>query len=459
MKKTSVKRIAEMIGAEMIAGHGDCEVTGVATDSREVKPEDIFFALIGENHDAHTFLEVVFENGCRAAVVSDREAALRAAADRDVTLLLTDDTVRAFQRLAKACIAQSSIKKLAVTGSVGKTSTRDILHAVMHTRYNTIKPEKNFNNEIGVPLTVFQIKDDTEAAVFEMGMERLGEIRLLADIVRPQTAVITNVGTSHIETVGSRQAILQAKLEITDFFGPEDCLVIYNDGDILNKESAKGNYRLLTVGKDGNSDFIVSDICNLGEKGVQFTIEHNYKTQRIKLPVPGEHNVYNAALAIAAASQYGIGLEEAAAGVAAIKLTDKRLSVKGNHGIKVLDDTYNASPESMKAGIAALLSVAGLRRVAVLGDMFGLGGESERCHREVGLFVGESNLDLLITVGNYARYIGESALPQMRGRTLHFDTKGEFLKEIDNIVQKGDVILVKGSRGMKMEHIVKKILE
>lgn len=459
MKKTSVNRIAEMIGAELIAGFGEREITGISTDSRDVKASDLFFPLIGENHDAHAFLGQVFQSGCRAAVVSDREVALRAAADHDVALLLTDNTVRALQKLAHAYIAQLSIKKLAVTGSVGKTSTRDILHAVMSTRYKTIKPEKNFNNEIGVPLTAFQIEDDTEAAVFEMGMERRGEIHLLADIVRPETAIITNVGSSHIETVGSRQAILQAKLEITDFFTADDCLIIYNGGDILNKESAKGTYHLLTVGKDGNSDFIVSDICNLGEKGVQFTIEHNCKAQRIKLPVPGEHNVYNAALAIAAASRYGIGLEEAAAGVATMKITDKRLSVKGNRGIKVLDDTYNASPESMKAGLATLLSVAGLRRVAILGDMFGLGDESERYHREVGLFVGESNLDLLITVGNYAKYINEGALPQMQGRAFHFETKGEFLKEIDAIVQKGDVILVKGSRGMKMEHIVKKILE
>ncbi len=459
MKKISVNRIAEMIGAELIAGSGDREITGVSTDSREVKASDIFFPLIGENHDAHAFLGEVFQSGCRAAVVSDREVALKAAADCDVSLLLTGNTLHALQQLAKAYIAQLPIKKLAVTGSVGKTGTRDILHAAMSTRYKTIKPAKNFNNEIGVPITAFQIEDDTEAAIFEMGMERHGEIHLLADIVRPETAIITNVGSSHIETVGSREGILQAKLEVTDFFTADDCLIIYDGGDILTKESAKGEYKLITVGKDGSGDFIVSDVCNLGEKGVQFTIEHNCKAHRIKLPVPGEHNVYNAALAIAAAYRYGIGLEEAAAGVATMKITDKRLSIKENHGIKVLDDTYNASPESMKAGIAALLSVEGLRKVAILGDMFGLGDESERYHREVGSFIGESRLDLLITVGNYAKYIKEAALPQMQGRAFYFETKDEFLKEMDVIVQKGDVILVKGSRGMKMEHIVNKILE
>ncbi|MDD2217635.1 MAG: UDP-N-acetylmuramoyl-tripeptide--D-alanyl-D-alanine ligase [Eubacteriales bacterium] len=459
MKKTTIGNIKDILGAELIAGDKENYISGISIDSRQTQSSDIFFAIIGENHDAHDFLDDVFNAGCKAAVVSDREAALAAVKGRDVCVLLVDNTVKALQSLAKEYLPRFDIKKFAVTGSVGKTSTRDMLAAVMATRYKTVKPEKNYNNEIGLPLTAFLINEDTKAAVFEMGMEREGEIRLLADIVRPHVAVITNVGSAHIETAGSRGAILRAKLEIAEFLTPDDYLVIYEDGDLLKKASAKGNYHIISVGKDGNSDFILSDICNLGEKGVEFTIEHNYKTQRIKLPVPGEHNAYNAALAIAAASCFGVEPDEAAKGLAGMKITDKRLSIKGNHGIKVIDDTYNASPDSMKAGILTLMSIAGLRRVAILGDMFGLGEQSEKYHREVGEFVGESNLDLLITIGSYAQYINEGSLKGMKDRTKHFNTKGDFIKEIDKIIQKGDVILVKGSRGMKMEQIVKKILE
>lgn len=459
MKKMAIGHIKSILDAELMAGDEAHNITGVAIDSREVKAEDLFFAIIGENHDGHDFLEDVFQSGCGAAVVSDREVALALGRRYQVAVLLVDNTVKALQKLAKEYISGFRVKKLAVTGSVGKTSTRDMLAAVMSTKYRTVKPEKNYNNEIGLPLTAFLIDEETEVAVFEMGMEREGEISLLADIVRPQVAVITNVGSAHIETTGSRAAILKAKLEITEFLRPDDTLVINEVGDLLKKASAQGNYRLISVGKDGNSDFIVSNICNLGEKGVQFTIEHNYKTQRIKLPVPGEHNVYNAALAIAAASCFGVGPGEAAKGLAGMEVIDKRLSIKGNRGIKVIDDTYNASPDSMKAGIATLMSIPGVRRIAILGDMFGLGGDSEQYHREVGRFVAESNPDRLITIGSFARYIAESALPVMADRSAHFETKGEFLKEMSQMIQTGDVVLVKGSRGMKMEQIVKKILE
>lgn len=459
MRKITVGQMKEVLGAELLIGSSEDYISGVSIDSRQVKQEDAFFAIIGENHDAHTFLPQVFSSGCKVAVVSDRQAALAAAKGEGISLLCVTDTVAALQQLAKWYISLFDLKKIAVTGSVGKTSTRDIAYAVMSTCYKTIKPQNNFNNEIGLPLTAFLIEEDTEAAVFELGMETLGEVHLLADIVKPQIAIITNVGLSHIETLGSREAILQAKLEITDFLRPEDCLIICDSADLLNRESAAGKYKLITVGRDGKSDFILSAICNQGEKGVQFTIEHNCKAQRIKLPMPGEHNIYNAALAISAAFQTGVSLEKAAEGTENIKLTDKRLAIKGGHGIKVIDDTYNASPDSMKSGISALMSVAGVRKVAILGDMFGLGDDSEKYHREIGTFAAGKGIDLLVTIGNYARYISENAAKEKDDFVLHFANKEEFFQVIDKVIQTGDVVLVKGSRGMRMEQIVNKILE
>ena len=248
-------------------------------------------------------------------------------------------------------------------------------------------------------------------------------------------------------------------MELTNYFGEENTLIVHQDDEFLNKERIQGPYRLVTTGFDGKSDYIISRIDDFGAEGIQFTLEHQGRTQRFSLPVPGRHNAFNGALAVAAGAELGITMEEAARGLAKVQLTDKRLTVRGKNGIKVIDDTYNASPDSMKGAVDVLMHTRGLRSVAILGDMYELGETSREQHSLVGNYAAEKGVQLLVTVGKDARYIAEGAKKAGMKQVRYFPDKKAFLKEIDSIVDKGDVILVKGSRGMEMEEIVKNIME
>lgn len=470
MKRLSCKEIAQMAKGEIIGGSADTLVDSVVIDSRKAVAGSLFVALKGENHDAHAFLEGACATGVAACLISKREEGERllktleantsaAGAGRLPCLILVPDTQQALADLAAGYLATFDIKKVGITGSTGKTSTKDMLHAVLSTKYRTAKTQGNFNNEIGLPLTVLSLEEGTEAVVLEMGMSAFDEIHYLVSIAKPDVGVITNVGISHIENLGSRENILKAKLEITDYFDENNLLIIYDDGDVLRRDTAEGNYRLQTIGKDGRSDFIISALDDHGADGISFSLETGSKIYHIKLPVAGVHNAINASLAIAAGMEFGISPEEAAKGLAELTLTDKRLSVKGRDGIKVIDDTYNASPDSMKAGIGVLMKTVGIRKVAILGDMFELGEDSPRYHKEVGQFAGRLAPDLVIAIGENAKAIAEGAREALpKERVLHYNTKKDFIKEIDEIIRKGDVVLVKGSRGMAMEEIVEKIL-
>lgn len=471
MRKITVKEILEATGGQLLQGSMEGAVRGASIDSREVTAENGFFPMKGARVDGHDFLKGAVERGCRTLVISDAAkvpgkeilAGMGIMKD-DVNVILVDDTLKALQQLAKYYIARLPLKKkIAVTGSVGKTSTRDMLYYVASMKYKTGRNRKNYNNEFGLPLTILDFDDDLEVAVLEMGMDSFGEIDLLADMVRPDMAVITNVGISHIENLGSREGIRKAKMEVTNYFTEDAVLVVNQACDLLQKEMVAGNYRVVTVGNDGKSDFIVSNVCDFGDKGIKYTLDRNHTQYEVSLPVPGAHNALNATLAIAAGEILGIAAEDAIRGLETAQLTAKRLNIRGKNGIKVIDDTYNAAPESMKSAINTLKATKGIRRVAILSDMKELGPESQRFHREIGAYVAEQKIDFLVTVGSDARFIGEGAAEAENGlgrdSVRHFTTKAAFLKELDQYIRPGDVVLVKGSRSMEMEEIVKKIFE
>lgn len=468
MRNITVKEIIDVTGGKLLQGSMEGWIRGASIDSREVTDENGFFPMKGERVDGHDFLRGVLERGCRTLIVSNAdkvpaEAVLQELGIRpdDVNVILVEDTLRALQLLAKYHIANLPLKKkIAVTGSVGKTSTRDMLYYVASTKYRTGRNKKNYNNEFGLPLTILDFDEDLEVAVLEMGMDSFGEIDLLADMVRPDMAVITNVGISHIENLGSREGIRKAKMEVTNYFTDDAVLVVNQACDMLQKEDLKGNYRIVTVGNDGKSDFIVSNVCDFGDKGIKYTLDRNHKQYEVNLPVPGGHNAFNASLAIAAGELLDIELEDAIRGLETAELTAKRLNVRGKNGIKVIDDTYNAAPESMRSAINTLVATKGIRKVAILSDMKELGPESQRFHYEVGTYIGEAHVDFLITVGNDAKYIGEGAADALgTGNVRHYATKEAFMKDMDQYIRPGDVVLVKGSRSMEMEHVVKKIFE
>lgn len=459
MKKLTIEQIVKAVNGELLLGNPKDEVTGVSADSRQVSENDIFFPLIGETHDAHDFIPQALERGCRTVVIS-RSPDEKLLQSPDLNLISVMDTTKALQDLAAYYLTLFSIKKVGVTGSTGKTSTKEMLYWVLSQKYKAARNMGNLNNHIGLPLTVLSLPEDTEVGIFEMGMSEFGEIDLLANLVRPDIGVITNIGISHIENLGSRENILKAKLEITNYFTEDSILIVNEDNDFLSKENVMGNYRVVTTGETGRSSFIISNIVDYGENGIEFTLEYKEELQTFRLNVPGRHNAYNGALAVAAGVCLGVSMKEAAKGLLKLEITDKRLNIKGKNGMKIIDDTYNASPDSMKAAIDVLNATKGFRKIAILADMFELGENSDAFHYEVGRYAAESSVDILIAVGTQAKHIAKGAGEILGENKVHYyETKELLIKDIGSMISSGDVILLKGSRGMAMDQVVKKIME
>ncbi len=457
MKNLTIEEICQAMNGTLVCGDSTLKIKRVSIDSREVTRGELFFALIGEQHDAHKFISDAKLNGCEAFVVSKQEGI---ELDDTGCYILVEDTTKALQVLAAYYLSLFQMVKIGVTGSTGKTSTKEMVYQVFSQKYKTARNLGNFNNHIGLPLTVLSIEEGTEVGVFEMGMSEFEEIDLLANIVRPDVGIITNIGISHIENLGSRENILKAKLEITNYFNENNLLIANEDQDFLSKQEIQGDYKLVTTGETGRSQFIISSIEDYGEDGISFMIEHREEIQKITLPIPGRHNAYNAALAVAAGVQYGISMAQAAEGLKQLELTDKRLNIKGKNGMKVIDDTYNASPDSMKAAIDVLMATKGFRKIAILADMFELGVDSNLFHQEVGLYAAEKNVDLLIAVGESGKFIADGAKKILgENKIIYYETKELLIKDIGSMISSGDVILLKGSRGMAMDQVVKKIME
>ncbi len=461
MKKITISEIEKATNSRLLCGKGENIISAVCTDSREAKAGDIFFALIGENQDAHKYAEGAYKNGCTSFVMSDEAAAANLIEKAtDVDIVMTQDTTKALQLLAKWYIGTfEGLKVIGITGSNGKTSTKDMLYYICREKYKTVCNKGNLNNHIGMPLTILSMDEGTEVAVLEMGMSAFGEIHTLVDIARPQIGLITTIGISHMEHLGSREGILKAKMEITDFFDENCVLIVNGENDLLTPENTKGNYRLVSTGEKGKKDLRISDIDDMGEKGIKFKLEHDLVLQQFRLGIPGCHNANNASLAVAAGLELGITLEEAARGLSKMVLTEKRLNIRGKNGYKVIDDTYNASPDSMKSAINVLASTKGIRKVAILGDMYELGKDTEKFHMEVGAYAHDKKTDCLIAVGKLGKFIAQGAQEAGMKDVKAFETKAELTKKLHELVKPGDVILVKASRGLAMEEIVKKILE
>lgn len=466
MRPFTVEEIMKAVGGTLLSGQSDSMVYRICTDSRKAQPGDLFFPLKGENNDGHDYLKQVLESGCRTIVVSDEGKVPKqafAAQPGDADIIAVADTTAALQALSSYYLDSLHLKKkFAVTGSVGKTSTRDMLYYAVSTTFKTGRNPKNFNNGIGLPLSIMDFEPDTEAAVLEMGMGAAGEIEKLAEIVRPDAAVITNIGVSHIENLGSREGILKAKLEVTTCFDEDSVLIVNADNDMLTWQNVKGSYKVISVGTEPECDYTVTDVCDFGDKGIEYTLCHEGKRYPVKLPVPGAHNAINATLAVAAAGLLGISPETAIKGFESAELTEKRLNIKKKGRIKVIDDTYNACPDSMKSALNTLMSTEiedGGRRIAVLGDMFELGTESRAMHLEVGQYAAEKKPDILVAVGKDAAYYARGAASLGKDRVLIYEKREDFEKELGGMLRPGDVVLVKASRGMEMDKIVREILK
>ena len=461
MNKIRVEEIVKATGGRIVCRGSEEYITGIKHDSRECTEGDMFVAVCGVNRDGHKYISQVLKKGCKTVLISHDGDWIKDIKEHDATAIMTTDTVYAMGELAKYYLETLNIKKIAVTGSVGKTSVRDMIYYVLSEKYNCGRNMKNFNNDIGLPLSIFTFDDSTEAAVLEMGMSDFGEIDRLADIVKPDIGVITNIGISHMENLGSREGIFKAKMEIAKHIPSKEKhgALVYAGSDMLTKERTAGNYKQISIGEEKENDYIISSIDDMGIDGIKFTLKHLEQKYRISLPVPGKHNAVNGSIAVAVGELFGISAEDAVTGLCKTQLTGRRLKyIKGRH-VNVIDDTYNASPDSMKSALMVLKNSGGsARKVAVLGDMYELGEESSGEHFDVGRFAGVLGVDLIVAIGEDSEKIAEGAAAESRD-AVYFREKEEFFDKIDELIGFGDIILVKGSRGMKMEQIVEKLLE
>ena len=452
MEALSVKDLLQATNGNLISGNELDEINNIAIDSRKAKLGDVFIAIIGENLDGHKFMQSALDNGCKT-FIKNRSNSIKFESS-DINLIEVDDTTIALGDIAKYYKEKFVIPYIGVTGSVGKTTTKDMIYAAISNNFDTLKNEGNFNNHIGVPLTLFNLNKKHECAIIEMGMSNFNEIEYLANIVNPKIGVISNIGLSHIENLGSQDGILKAKLEITTNFDENNILIVNGDDEYLSKVCKEDcNYNLKTFGFNSNNDVYCTEYI-MSEDSINFKCIIDGKEEAIFIPTVGKHNIYNAMAAILVGLTLGMELEDIKLGLRGFTASKMRLDIFKKNDLTIINDAYNASPDSMKAALD-ILGRYEKRRVAILGDMFEMGEHSEYGHR----LVGESsinNVDILITIGDMSKFIGDEAkkLGLDNNNIHHFENKELAIESLNNLINKDDVVLVKASRGMKLEQIV-----
>lgn len=465
MVRMSVSRLVELMEGTLIAGSGDTVFRGVEIDSRAPLAGRAFLALPGEHSDGHDWVEAALLAGAKVAVVSRWEEGPPASvleASPEAAIVRVDDVAAAVRRLATAHRASLRCPVVAITGSTGKTGTKDFVAAALGAGRTVVATRGNRNNDLGVPLTVLEADNDTDVLVVEMGMRAEGEIARLCEVVRPTLGLVTNIGVTHIEVLGSQAAIARAKGELVACI-PPDGRVFLNGDDAWSRALAEGSAAGVTwYGLSERADVRASDI-EVDETGrPTMTLSAGGEEVRVSLPVPGRHNAYNAAAAAAVALHLGTSLGDVARGLACAITTDMRMQVFTTAGgVVVVNDAYNASPASMRAAVATLVDMrAAGRRVAVLGDMAELGSLTELAHFALGEVVARSGVDVLVTVGERAARIADGARAGgMEPASVRPCVSVEEASEVlDDLLSAGDVVLVKASRSMGLERIVEGIL-
>ncbi len=447
MKPISIKDIIFATGGTLLSGDTNQTVSSVCTDTRKIAPGSLFVPLAGENFDAHKFIPDALAGGCAASLTAKKDCT------SDKPLIYVPDTRRALADLAAYYRRQFDIPVLAITGSVGKTTAKELTAAVLSTKLNVLKTAGNFNNEIGLPLTLFRLEDDHQVAITEMGMSGFGEIDLLAKIAKPDIGIVTNIGMSHIEMLGSQENIYKAKSELFCHINPDGTVILNGDDPILAAHRKDIAQKTLTVGLSAGCDLTAADIEPKSDS-LSFIAIYGDEKVPVNLAFPGEHNVINALLACAAGLCLGISLADAAIGLGAYIPSDRRMQLIDAGGITVINDCYNAAPASMEAGIRVLCSYKG-RKIAVLGDIKELGEFSKEAHTGVGTFAGCAGVDALFTLGNHAKWIAEGAknagMPE--DSIFSFDDIDSLNQSLGAFLQKGDTVLIKASRAMALERV------
>lgn len=469
MKNMTLQNIATAVNGELhienIASEvfvDSTEATGIVLDSRKIEKGYVFVATRGERVDGHSFIDSVFEKGAIGVICEEAPKTAKGA------YILVKDSFQALKAVATFYRQQLDIKVIGITGSVGKTSTKEFIASVLSKKYITQKTQGNFNNEVGLPLTVLGLKADCQMAVLEMGISDFGEMHRLSSIAKPDTCVITNIGQCHLENLGTRDGILKAKSEIFDFMNPNGNICL-NGGDdkLITVKDVNGKKPLFFgMNESEENKIFATDYKNMGLDGSNVVIHINtdeVKSEfKVQIPLPGEHMVYNALAATAVGITHNLTIEQIKAGIESVEAVGGRSNVIRSEKYTVIDDCYNANPVSMKAAIDLLASTPvknNARRIAVLGDMFELGTNENELHYEVGEYAAQNNIEIVVCIGKLCKNLfdGTQNVDNTSSKVYYYETKEEFLEQIDSVISKDDIILIKASHGMHFEEIVKKI--
>ena len=439
-------------------------VSSVAIDNRKIKDECLFFCIVGARVDAHNFLPDVREKGCHNIVVTDENWAKKMSEYGDMNIILVDDITVALDALTEKYLSDwTGLKKVAITGSAGKTTTKEFAYSVLSKKFKTAKNYGNLNSETGIPLAVFDYAPDSELAIVEIGIGEGPDMRELVKMVKPDNAIVTNVGSVHMEFFeSSREKLLEAKLRIANGFGPGNTLIVNNNEDNLSRESVKAHtesdgFDIVTVGNREDSDYRIANIEDRGIDGVRASLIKGGKEYTLEIPIVGAHNLFNAAEAIAMGELYGISIEEGIEAVKSIEMVGSRHDVRrGKYNI--LNDSYNANPEAMKAAITVIRNSAAKRKGLILGSMGELGDDAADLHREVGRFIAEiGGIDYIITLGDLGKLIGEAAAEAGNIEMHSYQSLDDILAEIHDIIKEGDLFLIKGSNSLGLSQLADKL--
>ncbi|WP_416150070.1 UDP-N-acetylmuramoyl-tripeptide--D-alanyl-D-alanine ligase [Salipaludibacillus sp. HK11] len=455
MIKRTMKEIAVWVNGEIGGADGTHDVAGVSKDTRTIEKANLYVPIVGENFNGHDFVTGAIENGAVGALWQKDQP----NPPSDVPLIYVEDTLVALQNLAKNYLASLPTKVVAITGSNGKTTTKDMVTSVLSTTYKVQKTEGNYNNHIGMPLTILRLEEDTEIAVLEMGMSGRGEIELLSNLAQPDAAIITNIGESHLQDLGSREGISEAKFEITAGLQKNGTLIIHGDEPLLTDKVAQSPFHVITFGNRETNDYCPTQIQQKSN-GTYFSLHGETETEYF-IPVLGKHNVNNALSAIAIAKQMNVSTTDIKKGLEAIKITGMRTElIEGKDGVTVINDAYNASPTSMRAAIDLLQDLKNYKKkIVVLADMLELGDKEDTFHYDIGKGIDTNKIDEVITFGQLARKIAEGAKTNFPENHVHaYNDKQALIAKLKETVEEGDIVLMKGSRGMKLEDVVNELI-
>jgi len=450
MTGLTLKNIANVVGGKLYCDkiYEDRTIDGVTIDSRLVEKDYLFVCIKGERVDGHDFMDDVATKGAICAFCE------REIKDAKIPYILVESSTESLRMLATYYRSILDVKIVGITGSVGKTSTKEFIAAVLEEKYKVLKTAGNYNNEIGLPLTILKIRDEHKIAVLEMGISDFNEMNVLSKIAKPDVCVITNIGPCHLEALGDLDGVLKAKSEMFNYCAKDAFVVLNGDDAKLSTITEVCGKKPLFYGKNENNEYIAKDIVNHGITGCEFALQKDGKSINLSTPIPGEHMVLNALAAYAVGEYFGLNEDEIKTGLMNMKTVSGRVNVVKTDKYTIIDDCYNANPVSMKASVDVLEHATG-RKIAILGDMFELGKDEVKMHYEVGQYVAKKDIDTLITIGGLSKNINSGAsCDGFTGNTYHYDSVDMFINECDNLLKQDDTVLLKASHSMNFTKIL-----